>query len=110
MQGSEQNMDSLPPRHRSIAICNPSPAPPMGSFCAMSFQIPSTALLETGGRSQAKQATRLLSLRTVSPLAQPVSSSRLRLASHLATTTGPTRFDTLSYEPYVPLQVAVTQQ
>lgn len=88
MQGSEQNMDSLPLRHRSIAICNPSPGgPPMTASRAMSSQIPSTALLETGGRSQARAGDqpglRSLSVHPTSP------SSRLRLASHLATTTGP---------------------
>lgn len=108
MQGSEQNMDSLPPRHRSIAICNPSPAPPMTATALeghTKYRTPGNGRPLTGkaGNPPAQPAYCVA-------LAQPVSSSRLRLASHLATTTGPTRFDTLSYEPYVPLQVAVTQQ
>lgn len=81
MQGSEQNMGSLPPRHRSIAICNPSPgSPPMTASRAMSSQIIGRPLT---GRAGDQPGLRSLSVHPTSP------SSRLRLASHLATTAGP---------------------
>lgn len=112
MQGSEQNMDSLPLRHRSIAICNPSPGPAHDSFslrCPPRYQVP-RSWKRAAAHRQGRRPTRLLLLLLLEPTRFSLPT-RLRLASHLATTTGPpARFDTLSYEPYVPLQVAVTQQ
>lgn len=92
MQGSEQNMDSLPLRHRSIAICNPSPAPPMtASFVRCSSQTEETQVPRSWKRAAAhRQAIHPPCL--CRPQLSPPSSSllsRLRLASHLASTTGP---------------------
>lgn len=113
MQGSEQNMDSLPLRHRSIAICNPSPAPPMtASSCDVpprqkrpKYRAPGNGRPLTGKQSSSLPVSPSAQSTQFLPPFPPPSGVAPRI-HHGANT----RFDTLSYEPYVPLQVAVTQQ
>lgn len=114
MQGSEQNMDSLPLRHRSIAICNPSPAPPMtASFVRCSSQTEETQVPRSWKRAAAHRQAIILPACVALSSSPPSSSLPFPPPSGVAPRIhhgANTRFDTLSYEPYVPLQVAVTQQ
>lgn len=102
LQGSEQNMDSVPLGHRSIAICNPSWVPPahMTAFCAMSF--PTKYRVPGNGRPLTSRQHACVPRFCVALWPNPVPPASVwRRTSQPPR--GPTRFDTLSYEPYVPL-------